>query len=315
MSKGGEEYMWCPQGMDKIDLAQNYFQPSGIKADSRYTDMFDRMLYERVASVFDIRYNASFDINYFKYVLLGAGYICITNTAKYGLVAQYATIYGYNIYMMPTMASILTYATNDTLEKTDMTIGKDCAILYLKPTRCGIFDIIGYYSYKLALVASAFDMNVFNSKLAFMMAAKNKAAAQTLKKIYDEVQSGNPAVTFDSSIKNDSLKNDDRGLLETFNKDLKQNFIAPELIDVFEKLLDEFDTEVGIPSVGSDKKERLTVNETVKNDVESVTRLTTWLESLQQGINVANRLYPNLNLSINIKEYQTAKVVNTNVNV
>lgn len=307
--------MWCPQGMDKIDLIQNYFQPAGIKADSRYTDMFDRMLYERVASVFDIRYNASFDIDYFKYVLLGAGYICITNTAKYGLVAQYATIYGYNIYMMPTMASILTYATNDTLEKTDMTIGKDCALLYLKPTRCGIFDIIGYYSYKLALVASAFDMNVFNSKLAFMTAAKNKAAAQTIKKIYDEVQSGNPAVTFDSSIKNDSLKNDDRGLWETFNKDLKQNFIAPELIEVFEKLLDEFDTEVGIPSVGSDKKERLTVNETEKNDVESVTRLTTWLESLQQGINVANKLYPNLNLSISIREYQTAKVVSNNVNV
>lgn len=307
--------MWCPQGMDKIDLIQNYFQPSGIKTDSRYTDMFDRMLYERVASIFDIRYNASFDIDYFKYVLLGAGYICITNTAKYGLVAQYATIYGYNIYMKPTMASILTHATNDTLEKTDMTIGKDCALLYLKPSRCGIFDIIGYYSYKLALVASAFDMNVFNSKLAFMTAAKNKSAAQTIKKIYDEVQSGNPAVTFDSSIKNDSLKNDDKRLWETFNKDLKQNFIAPELIEVFEKLLDEFDTEVGIPSVGSDKKERLTVNETEKNDVESVTRLTTWLESLQQGINEANMLYPNLNLSINIRKYQTAKVVSNNVNV
>ena len=202
--------MWCPQGMDKINLVQNYFQPSGIKADSRYTDMFDRMLYERVASIFDIKYKASFDIDYFKYVLLGGGYICITDTAKYGLVAQYASIYGYNIYSKPTMASIHTYATNDTLEKPDMTIGKDCALLYLRPTRCGIFDIIGYYSYKLALVASAFDMNVFNSKLAFMTAAKNKAAAQTIKKIYDEVQSGNPAVTFDASIKNDSLKNDDR---------------------------------------------------------------------------------------------------------
>lgn len=307
--------MWCPQGMDKIGLVQNYFQPSGIKADSRYTDMFDRMLYERVASVFDIRYNASFDIDYFKFVLLGAGYICITNTAKYGLVAQYATIYGYNIYMQPTMASILTYATNDTLEKTDMTIGKDCALLYLTPSRCGVFDIIGYYSYKLALVASAFDMNVFNSKLAFMTAAKNKSAAQAIKKIYDEVQSGNPAVTFDSSIKNDSLKNDDRGLWETFSKDLKQNFIAPDLIATFEKLLDEFDTEVGIPSVGSDKKERLTVNETEKNDVESVTRLTTWLESLHQGINDANRLYSSLNLSIKIREYQTTKVVTNNVNV
>lgn len=307
--------MWCPQGMDKLNLVQNYFQPSGIKADSRYTDMFDRMLYERVASVFAIKYNASFDIDYFKYVLLGGGYICITNTAKYGVVAQYATIYGYNIYSKPTMASILTYATNDTLEKTDMTIGKDCALLYLRPSRCGIFDIIGYYSYKLALVASAFDMNVFNSKLAFMTAAKNKTAAQTIKKIYDEVQSGNPAVTFDSSIKNDSLKNDDNGLWETFNKDLRQNFIAPDLIETFEKLLDEFDTEVGIPSIASDKKERLTVMEAGKNDVESVTRLTTWLETLQQGINEANMLYPELNLSITIRTYQTTKAVINNVNV
>ncbi len=145
--------------------------------------MFDRMLYERMSSVFDIKYNASFDIDYFKYVLLGAGYICITETAKFGLVAQYATIYGYSIYMKPTMADILTYATNDTLEKTRMTIGKDCSVIYLKPTRCGIFDTIGYYSYKLALVASAFDMNVFNSKLAFMMATKIKHLLRPLKNI------------------------------------------------------------------------------------------------------------------------------------
>lgn len=304
--------MWCPEGMEKINLVQNYWQPAGIKADSRYTDMFDRMLYERVASVFDIKYNASIDIDYFKYVLLGAGYICITDTPLYGVVAQYSTLYGYSIYCKPTMAGIHTYATNGNLEKDGMKIGKDCAMLYLKPTRCGIFDIIGYYSYKLALVASAFDMNVFNSKLAFLMAGKNKAGAQTLKKIYDDVQAGKPAVTFDEKIKSDDMRTGKTELWETFNKDLKNNFIAPDLIDVFEKLLDEFDTEVGIPSVGSDKKERLNVLETEKNDAESVTRLTTWLETLQQGVDEANRLYPNLNLSISLRNYDTVKVVKNN---
>lgn len=303
--------MWCPIGMDKINLVQNYFQPSGIKVDSNYTDMFDRMLYERVASVFEIKYNANIDIDYFKYVLLGAGYICITNTDLYGVIAQYASLYGYSIYCKPTQASIHSIATNVTLELDDLLIGKDCAMLYLKPTRCGIFDIIGFYSYKLALVASAFDMNMFNSKLAFLMAGRNKAGAQALKKIYDEVQSGNPAVTFDEKIRLDDQRNGKVELWESFNKDLKGNFIAPELIEIFEKLLDQFDTEVGIPSIGSDKKERLTVNETEKNDVESVTRLTTWLETLQSGIDEANRLYPNLNLSIKLRNYNTVKVVNT----
>lgn len=304
--------MWIPQEMEKINLIQNYFQPAGIKADSRYTDMFDRMLYERVASVFDIKYNATFDIDYFKFVLLGAGFICITNTDLYGLVAQICTLYGYNIYCKPTMAEIHSFADSGSLEKDGMQIGKDCAVLYLKPTRCGIFDIIGYYSYKLALVASAFDMNIFNSKLAFLMAAKNKAGAQTLKKIYDSVQAGKPAVAYDASIKTDDLKTGKSELWDSFNKDLKNNFIAPELIEVFEKLLDQFDTEVGIPSVGSDKKERLNVLETEKNDVESVTRLTTWLETLQQGVDEANHLYPTLNLSIKLKNYNMVKVVNEN---
>lgn len=308
--------MWCPVGMEKINLIQNYFQPSGIKVDSKYTDMFDRMLYERVCSILDVKYNSTIDIDYFKYVLLGAGYIAITKTPLYGIFAQLPTLTGYDMYCKPTTVDIHSYATNANIDLNGLKIGKDCAVIYLRPTRCGIFDIIGYYSYKLALVASAFDMNIFNSKLAFMIACKNKSSAQTIKKIYDQVQAGNPAVAFDEKIKNeDNMKGGKSDLWETFNKDLKQNFIAPELIDVFEKLLDQFDTEVGIPSVGSDKKERLNVLETEKNDVETVTRLTTWLETMQPGINDANRLYPELKLSITMRDYNTGNEVSQNVDV
>lgn len=308
--------MWCPVGMEKINLIQNYFQPSGIKVDSKYTDMFDRMLYERVCSILDVKYNSTIDIEYFKYVLLGAGYIAITKTPLYGIFAQLPTLTGYDMYCKPTTVDIHSYATNANIDLNGLKIGKDCAVIYLRPTRCGIFDIIGYYSYKLALVASAFDMNIFNSKLAFMIACKNKSSAQTIKKIYDQVQAGNPAVAFDEKIKNeDNMKSGKSDLWETFNKDLKQNFIAPELIDVFEKLLDQFDTEVGIPSVGSDKKERLNVLETEKNDVETVTRLTTWLETMQPGINDANRLYPELKLSITMRDYNTGNEVSQNGDV
>lgn len=300
--------MWTPLNFNKININENYFQPSGIKADSRYTDVFDRMLYERVCSILDITYNANIDMDYFKWVLLCGGYICITKTDLYGLIAQYPMLTGYNIYFKPTMASIHTYASNATIDMSDMQIGKDCSVIYLRPTFCGIFDIIGFYSYKLALVASAFDMNVFNSKLAFLIAAKNKASANTLKKIYDTIQAGNPAAAFDVSLKNEDSHGVQHDAWESFNKDLKQNFIAPELIDVFEKLLDQFDTEVGIPSVGSDKKERMNVLETSKNDAESVTRLTTWLETMQVGVDMTNRLYPEMNLSIKIRSYQIPEV-------
>ena len=109
-------------------------------------------------------------------------------------------------------------------------------------------------------------------------------------------------------IKTEDRQGSKQDAWESFNKDLKQNFIAPELIEVFEKLLDQFDTEVGIPSVGSDKKERLNILETSKNDAESVTRLTTWLETMQAGVDMTNRLYPEMNLSIKIRSYETAEV-------
>ena len=51
--------MWVPMNFDKINICTNYFQPSGIKVSSIYTDIFDRMLYERVCSVLDIKYNGS----------------------------------------------------------------------------------------------------------------------------------------------------------------------------------------------------------------------------------------------------------------
>ena len=62
--------MWVPMNFDKINICSNYFQPSGIKVDSLYTDTFDRMLYERVCSILDITYKGTIDIDYFKYCLL-----------------------------------------------------------------------------------------------------------------------------------------------------------------------------------------------------------------------------------------------------
>ena len=48
--------------------------------------------------------------------------------------------------------------------------------------------------------------------------------------------------------------------------------------------------------------------ETEKNDIESVTRLTTWMETMQSGIDMANSLYPTLNLNVKIREYKKAGV-------
>ena len=50
--------------------------------------------------------------------------------------------------------------------------------------------------------AEAQGMNVTNSKLAYAFAASDKGAAESFKKLFDQVQSGNTAVFYDKKLLN-----------------------------------------------------------------------------------------------------------------
>ena len=65
----------------------------------------------------------------------------------------------------------------------------------------------------------------------------------------------------------------------------------------FRKILNMFDTEVGIPSVNYEKKERMVVDEVNANNVETESLSDIWLETLTDSINKVNDL---TGLSLNV---------------
>ena len=218
------------------------------------------------------------------------GYITIVETDTFGVIPQLSGLRGYNVFYAPTHAIITNPLISGILEPQ---IDVQCTVIKLTPDYMGVGDLISYYADMMALTAEAAGMNVVNSKLAFIIAARNKAMAESMKKMYEQIQSGNPLVVFDSKY----APEDDKTLIEFYTQNLRENFIAPDALLTMKKLENEFATKIGLANVNSEKKERLTNEEVEANRDETYCIAEDWLESLKKGCDKANKMF-DLKLSV-----------------
>lgn len=266
-------------------------EPSTVHiSNTSISYFFRRYLFQRVLSVFKWSIPSWWADNYFLSVLYTWGYIAVFNTPAFGVIPQGCGLSGYNVFYQPTTAII----TNDLLmDIRELKIGEQCVIIKLSPDYRGVHDLVSYYGDQLALAAQALGMNMVNSKLAFTFMAPNKAGAETLKTIFDEINSGNPAVFIDTK----SLKPDGTTPWQFFQQNLSQNHIAGSLLDEMQTIMNMFDTEVGIPNTNRQKRERMITDEVNSNNIETLSKASLWMETLQRGIDEVNTKW-NIGLSV-----------------
>lgn len=248
------------------------------------TRLFQRYLLQKAISVFKWKMPSTWSRDYFLYTLYCRGFIAIVNTDKFGVIPQGCGLKGYNVFYQPRSVIIQNPLINQTLEPE---IGRNCVLLKLQPDFCGIMDLVSFYAQEMALASEAVDVNLLNSKLSYVFTASNKNAAESLKKLYDRIASGEPAVVVDKALYND----DGTVCWEAFQQNVGQNYIVSDLLSDLRKIEAEFDTKVGIPNANTDKKERLISNEVNANNVETRNLPELWLESLRQGCEEARKMF------------------------
>lgn len=255
---------------------------------------FQRYLLQKAMSVFNFVLPDTWDKNYFLYVLYCCGYLAVLNTQDFGVIPQFCTLSGYNIFYQPTTALI----ANPLLPDTKMLdIGKDCTIIKLMPDWGGVMDIVDYYAAQMETISTTFEQNAYNSKLSYVFAVKDKAAGESVKKMFDKISSGDPAVVIDRA-----LYADDGGKLwDVFDQNIKQNYIGDELLDALHVVEQRFCTTIGIPNANTDKRERLISDEVNANNVETRSLASLWLDELRIGIEKANKMF-NLSLAVGWRE-------------
>lgn len=263
-----------------------------------------RALYERAMSVFewslpDDWLGAQFDL--MRFVLARNGFGLVAMEKEFGYFFQPCTLSGYGFFYQPVQAIL----SNPMLRKT-YDIGKDCVLLRMTPDYIGIWDIIDYFATKLAQLDTSINTALVNSKNAWMLFGKNKSAALALKKATDLINQGEPAVVFDSRalMKFDAIDSDKEPIVK-IDLCAKENaeIVGIQLQDA-QTILTMFDTEVGIQTVGGNqsKRERLTQFESESRLYEAKARCTIWLQELQDSLKTMSSLFPDLNISVELRE-------------
>lgn len=283
---------------DQKNLYNAQINPSTIHAsNTALSAFFQRYLMLKVFSRYDFTLPDEWDQDYFRYVLFTIGFIGVMNTDKFGVICQHGTVSGYNIYYRPTRLLV----SNPALRKTyDLTINEDCAIIKLSPDWRGCYDLVQLYADQMAVCMESFGVNAINSKFAFVFAADNKNMAETMKKMFDQVGSGQPAAfVWDKQLFDD----EGNPRWQLFVNNLKQNYVGNDLLQSLTTIEHKFNTLIGFNNANTDKKERLVTDEVNANNEEVKALSELWLEELQDSMDKANKMF-NLNLSVKLREVE-----------
>ena len=285
------DYSNIPASYGFIDDYNAHISPSTVHTKNtglyRY---FRKYLLQKAISVFKWKLPDEWDWDYFKYTLYGLGYIAVLNTRSFGVICQGGALGGYNLYYRPSYIMI----TNPLLKQTiTARINTDCAIIKLQPDYSSIMDIVSYYADMLCLASEAIGTNLVNVKTATVFGAKDKAQAESYKKMYDKVASGEPAVFINKNLMDDAGK----PAWFPFVQNMHEQYITPDILSDMRKIESMFDTDIGIPNANTDKRERLITPEVNANNTETATRCELWLESIKKGVEKANDMY-GLELSV-----------------
>ena len=290
LSKNG-----VPANYDYINMYNKNFRPGTVHCrDASLVWYYQRYLVQKIISVFEFDgMPDTWDKDYFTYSLFIGGHVEVLNTVKFGIIPQMGTLGGYNVFYRPSYAMIVNPLFRKTIQAY---LGVDCSIIKMQPDYLGCWDLVTYYADLLALCSEGMGISLVNSKFAYVFMADGKAQAEGMKKLYDNIASGQPAQFVDKNMFDD--EGNPKWLL--FTQNLKQNYIANDIANTMINIESQFNTVVGIPNVNINKASGVSDQEVNANNTSTRALCELWLEHIKEGIDQTNRMF-DLSLSCKLR--------------
>ena len=282
------------------DLLNNFFarKPKDVDGVANTSNLYYRdYLLKKILSRFEFGNLPTYwDMDYFLEVLFLDGKVCITDTGV-GVIPLKCGVTGIGVFEQPTECII----ANPVLGNLRRTIDVDCTLIKLQYNYAGLGWMINRYSTLLAMCDSGIAVNLMNSKAAYVFKAASKAQSETIKKMYDNITMGQPAVFIGEGALDDS---------NVFKLPVKENFVADDIQLLKKKIVNEFLTEIGINNTNTDKRERLTDDEVNANNDEVYANIQHYYDNIKDGIDRANRMF-NLGLTFKVRDFGGIKDVDS----
>lgn len=258
------------------------------------TAFYRTELMKLVGGIFKIECPVDWDKDYMRDTLLRYGYLIVSDT-DFGVLPLQGALQGYNYFNNPTDV-IINVPLIPGLNKK---IGVDCELLYIQripQSRIyyNFIKIVDIYAQRLASADAAIDVNLMNSRMAYVAEAETKAQAESIKLAYDKVSNGEPLVVYRKDVALNSTG------LNVFFNNVKQNYIADMVQDSKRTIINEFLTAIGVNNANTDKRERLVTGEVDANNQELVANTTIWKENLKRCCDKINAMF-NVGLSVTLQ--------------
>ena len=303
-----------PSDYEALNQYNSMRSVAGRVVNDENTAYYMRALYQRAIAGIEFKLPKSWRRakRYFRNVLYSMGYIGVIRTGKYGVIPQICGFSGYGLFLQPTELIV-----SQPLVEFKGVIGKDCEIIHLTGDYRGIWDIVEHYAVRLSVAITSLDCALFNERISLLAAGKNKQAVETIKYLYERISAGEPFSVYDKTINSDSLDGNDEPIW-TYSQDVSSQYISDKLLADIDKILEQFDKEIGIAAVG-EKKERMLQDEISMQNEDNCARVTTWFNNLSDSFDLVNGLFPDLNLSFIMKyggeehEYNAEDNIDRNV--
>lgn len=281
------------------DLISNFLTPSpeaveGLNNSSYLYYM--SQLYLKLFSIFNFEnFPKSWNLDYFRNVLFSTGFIGVFNTTA-GVLPLLTGYDGVNVYNFPTKLN----TDNFVLGNVRGTIGVDCELVYFNYVNGSFLSttpLITRYATLLASCDGSISTSLINSRIAHIFYANTDAELKTYQRIYDHISKGKPAVFL--------KKNNSDFDIQTNNEfiNVKNTYIANDIILTKRSIMNEFLTEIGINNFNSSKRERLITDEVNANNYETKSVVSLWVDTLNSCFSKVNSLF-DLNIKVTLKSFK-----------
>lgn len=298
--------MNLPVNYEFINQYNAMRSPSTVHCrNTSLVEYYTRYLFQKVISVFEFEgLPEEWADNYFKYVLFGYGVIAVIYTDKYGVICQDCGLSGFDVFYQPTRCII---ANPHLPGLKEFKIHENCEIIKLQPDYGSVMDLVTTYADLMALALETTGANLLNSKLSYVFFAENKTAAESFKKLYDRVASGEPMAVIDKNL----LMEDGTPAWQIFTQNVGQNYITDRLLNDMKTLEDQFNTVIGVPNANTQKRERMITDEVNANNVDTQCRVNLWLETMNKDIEQVNKMF-GTDIKVKYRYDDITKVVEVN---
>lgn len=277
---------------DTINRYNAQIRPSTVHCSNTVlVNYFKRYFMHKVMSCYKISIPDTWARNYFEYALFGWGHAAVFDAGEeYGVICQSGSLSGFNVFYQPARYVF----GNPVIGSRELTIGKDCQVIKIFPDYRGLMSAITLYADLMGLCVESAGVNLVNSKLAYVFAAENKASAESFKKLYDKIASGEPAAVIDKSLF-DKVDGSPNWLM--FTQNVGSNYITDKILNDMQTIDNQFDTFIGIPNANTQKRERLITDEVNANSIDTGSMPTIITQYCQESMDKANAMF-GLDLSI-----------------